>query len=111
MEAYNATFWSDFSYHGYGYNEDGTKFCEQIPMLVNSFGVWEKLGLPVLGMKIWDYSLPLLESVIVLVLCLWQFFYFSLKKIGLPVPKITSMMIVRPFLPLLFFCIKIVCFD
>ncbi|KAL9305407.1 Cation/H(+) antiporter 5 [Arabidopsis thaliana] len=91
--AYNATFWGDFSYHGYGFSEDGSKFCEQIPILVNSFGVWEKLDLPIRGMKIWDYSLPHLESVIVLVLCLWQFFYLSLKKIGLPVPKITSMMI------------------
>ncbi|ESQ36075.1 hypothetical protein EUTSA_v10006822mg [Eutrema salsugineum] len=94
MDTNNRTFWMEFSSRGYSISEDGTKFCEIEPPDVNSFGVWEKqlFGSRV-GLPIWDYNLPLLEAVIVLVLCLWHFFYFLLKKIRLPVPKITCMML------------------
>ncbi|CAN8295022.1 unnamed protein product [Cochlearia groenlandica] len=90
---YNITYWNEFSFRGYGMSEDGTKFCEQLPMIVSSRGVWEKIEKKKSGLSTLDYSLPLLEIVIVLVLCLWQFFYFLFKKIHLPVPKITSMML------------------
>ncbi|CAH2038599.1 unnamed protein product [Thlaspi arvense] len=93
MDTFNETFWTDLSTHGYSITEDGTKICEQEPAIVSSFGVWDKLLFGRLGISIWDYNLPLLEIVIVLVLCLWQFFYVLFKKIRLPVPKITSMMI------------------
>ncbi|VVA90464.1 unnamed protein product [Arabis nemorensis] len=93
MDNLNATLLTEFTWRGYGIRKNGTMYCEKQPVLVNSFGVWEKLSLDHTGMRIWEYDLPHLETVIVLVLCLWQFFYFLLKKIRLPVPKITSMML------------------
>lgn len=103
MDGYNVTFYDDLAWRGYSFSDDGTKFCEEQPTSVYSFGVWEKLSQYRQGMLIWDYTLPNLEVTIFLVLCLWQFFYFLLKKIYLPVPKITSMMLVRVFFLFLFF--------
>ncbi|CAH8384028.1 unnamed protein product [Eruca vesicaria subsp. sativa] len=94
MDSFNVTFWNAIASHGYSISDDGTQFCEQQPHLVSSFGVWEKYLRPSgLGMLVWDYDLPQLEAVIVIVLCLWNLFYFLLKKIRLPVPRITSMML------------------
>ncbi|CAN8305918.1 unnamed protein product [Cochlearia groenlandica] len=94
MDRYsNFTFMREITFRGYSFSDNGTKFCESQPVIASSFGVWEKLSVKKSGLRIWDYSLPLLEIVLVLVLCLWQIFYFLLKKIRLPVPKITSMML------------------
>ncbi|KAF8077144.1 hypothetical protein N665_1060s0022 [Sinapis alba] len=94
MDSFNLTFWNELTSRGYSITEDGTKFCEKQPVLVNSFGVWEKQPIPSQkGVMVLDYDLPQLEAVIVLVLCLWNIFYFLLKKIRLPVPRITSMML------------------
>ncbi|XP_019095083.1 PREDICTED: cation/H(+) antiporter 5-like [Camelina sativa] len=90
---YNASYWAEFSYRGYGISEDGTLFCEQLPHVVSSGGMWEMRLLHSKGLTFWEYSLPVTEAVIVSVLCLWQFFYFLLKKLRLPVPKFTSMML------------------
>ena len=113
MDGYNVTFFDDLAWRGYSFSGDGNKFCEEQPTPLNSYGVWEKLSLSLHGMLIWEYTLPQLEVTIVLVFCLWQFFYFLLKKIHLPVPKITSMMLVRVFFLLFFFVlvIKILRFD
>ncbi|XP_010462597.1 PREDICTED: cation/H(+) antiporter 5-like [Camelina sativa] len=90
---YNASYWAEFSYRGYGISEDGTLFCEQLPHVVSSGGMWEMRLLHSKGLTFWEYSLPVTEAVIVSVLCLWQLFYFLLKKLRLPVPKFTSMML------------------
>ncbi|EOA37645.1 hypothetical protein CARUB_v10012128mg [Capsella rubella] len=91
--SFNITYWEEFSYRGYGISENGALFCEQLPHIVSSGGVWEKQLIHRHGLSLWEYSLPLTEAVIVLVLCLWHFIYFLLKKIRLPVPKFTAMML------------------
>ncbi|XP_010523127.1 PREDICTED: cation/H(+) antiporter 5 [Tarenaya hassleriana] len=85
--------WNDLESRGYGMYYEKLLFCEQNPMIVNSHGVWERMTEQVSGLQVWQYSLPLLEIACVLVLVLWQLFHFSFKKLGLRIPKFTSMML------------------
>ncbi|XP_021910828.1 cation/H(+) antiporter 4-like [Carica papaya] len=56
--------------------------CVKLPPLVNSYGIWERLEDPVNGSKLWDYSFPVLESLLVIIFFFWQLIYFMFKRFG-----------------------------
>ncbi|XP_010521717.1 PREDICTED: cation/H(+) antiporter 8 [Tarenaya hassleriana] len=67
--------------------------CEDHPTKLYSSGVWEKMIYGPIGLPFWQYRLPNIELVIVIVFFLWQFFDILFKKLGLVIPKFTSMML------------------
>ncbi|KAF8049230.1 hypothetical protein N665_2269s0003 [Sinapis alba] len=83
---------NNLAWYGEASRYDGL-MCESHPAKLYSNGVWEKIILNVTGLQFWQYRLPCLEMVILLVFVLWQFFAIFFKKLGLPIPKFASMML------------------
>lgn len=71
--------------------------CEVHPGQSSSYGIWEKALFNKVHLHIWQYPLPNLELVILLVFVLWQVFDILFKKLGLLIPKFASMMLVSTF--------------
>lgn len=86
----------DMAWYGEAVRDDGF-ICEEHPAKLSSDGVWEKMIYNEHGLRVWQYRLPNLEMVIVLVFILWQFFNILFRKMGLKTPKFTSMMLVSFF--------------
>ncbi|CAA7017897.1 unnamed protein product [Microthlaspi erraticum] len=85
----------DLAWLGEGIKADGS-ICEEHPPKLSSEGVWEKFLLnerSTLLLSPWQYRLPNLECVIVIVFFLWQLLDILFKKFGISVPKFTSMML------------------
>ncbi|XP_010470132.1 PREDICTED: cation/H(+) antiporter 8-like [Camelina sativa] len=82
----------EMAWYGESKRGDGF-FCEEHPSKLTSDGIWERLILKTAGLNIWQYRLPNLEIVILLVFFFWQAFTILFKKLGLSVPKFSSMML------------------
>ncbi|KAL0740949.1 hypothetical protein Bca4012_082462 [Brassica carinata] len=82
----------DMAWYGEAVRGDGF-ICEEHPAKLSSDGVWEKMIYNEHGLRVWQYRLPNLELVILLVFILWQFFNILFRKMGLKIPKFTSMML------------------
>ncbi|XP_006293415.2 cation/H(+) antiporter 8 [Capsella rubella] len=82
----------DMAWYGEAKREDGS-MCEEHPPKLTSDGIWERLILKSVGLNIWQYRLPNLEIVILIVFFFWQAFNIMFKKLGLSVPKFSSMML------------------
>ncbi|KAF8049229.1 hypothetical protein N665_2269s0002 [Sinapis alba] len=82
----------DMAWYGEAVRGDGF-ICEEHPAKLSSDGVWEKIIYHGNGLRIWQYRLPNLELVILFVFVLWQFFNILFRKMGLKIPKFTSMML------------------
>ncbi|XP_010418828.1 PREDICTED: cation/H(+) antiporter 8-like [Camelina sativa] len=82
----------EMAWYGESKRGDGF-FCEEHPSKLTSDGIWERLILKTVGLNIWQYRLPNLEIVILLVFFFWQAFTILFKKLGLSVPKFSSMML------------------
>ena len=82
----------DMAWYGEAVRGDGF-MCEEHPAKLSSDGIWEKMVYNGHGLRIWQYRLPNLELVILLVFILWQFFNILFTKMGLKIPKFTSMML------------------
>lgn len=83
----------EMAWYGEAVRADGY-VCEEHPAKLSSDGVWEKLIYEGHGIRFWHYRLPNLELVILIVFILWQFFNILFRKMGLKIPKFTSMMLV-----------------
>ncbi|CAH2060320.1 unnamed protein product [Thlaspi arvense] len=70
------------AWYGESSSDDGIK-CEVHPAKVSSYGIWEKVLMNKVGLHFWQYRLPNLELVILLLFILWQFLHILLKKLGL----------------------------
>lgn len=92
---------NELAWYGEAKRYDGY-MCEMFPPKLYSNGIWEKVILNVTGLQIWQYRLPNIELVILLVFVLWQVFAILFKKLGLAIPKFASMMLVS-FLLFFFF--------
>lgn len=83
----------DLVWKGEAVRPDGF-ICEEHPPKLTSEGIWERFLAAKRGNHIWEYRLPNLEINILIVFVLWQTFNILFKKMGLAVPKFTSMMLV-----------------
>ncbi|ESQ51292.1 hypothetical protein EUTSA_v10016238mg [Eutrema salsugineum] len=83
---------NDLVWYGEAIRGDGF-ICEEHPAKLSSDGIWEKTVFDKRGYSFWQYRLPNLELVILLVFFLWQVFYILFKKLGLSIPNFTSMML------------------
>ncbi|KFK32329.1 hypothetical protein AALP_AA6G227900 [Arabis alpina] len=72
--------------------------CEEHPPKMSSDGIWERILLTKDGLPIWHYRIPNLELVILIVFILWQASNILFKKLGVSIPKFTSMMLAGLFL-------------
>lgn len=100
MDAENATWRKELMWDDDGKRaEMGTKmFCDVSPhIMLNSHGVSEKMDSGYKGMEFWEYPLPQLEIIILSIFLLWRLFDMLFKKLGVPIPKFTSMMLVRNY--------------
>lgn len=101
MDAENATWRKELMWDDDGKRaaEMGTKmFCDVSPhIMLNSHGVSEKMDSGSKGMEFWEYPLPQLEIIILSIFLLWRLFDMLFKKLGFPIPKFTSMMLVRNY--------------
>ncbi|KAF3494497.1 hypothetical protein DY000_02058056 [Brassica cretica] len=69
--------------------------CDVSPhIMLNSRGAWEKLASGSEGLPFWEYPLPKLEIIILSTFISWRFFDILFKKLGVPIPRFTSMMLV-----------------
>ncbi|CAL9234630.1 unnamed protein product [Arabidopsis halleri] len=82
----------EMAWYGETLRDDGL-ICEEHPPKLSSDGIWEKLIVKTVGRYFWEYRLPKLEIVILLVFFLWQAFNILFKKLRLSVPKFSSMML------------------
>ncbi|KAJ0260141.1 Cation/H(+) antiporter 8 [Hirschfeldia incana] len=82
----------EMAWYGEAVRGDGF-ICEEHPAKLSSDGLWEKMTFNERGLRFWQYRLPNLELVILLVFILWQFFNILFMKMGLKIPKFTSMML------------------
>ncbi|CAH8361236.1 unnamed protein product [Eruca vesicaria subsp. sativa] len=82
----------EMAWYGEAIRSDGF-ICEEHPAKLSSDGIWEKIIFHREGLRIWQYRLPNLELVILFVFFLWQFFNLLFRKMGLKMPKFTSMML------------------
>ncbi|CAN8305922.1 unnamed protein product [Cochlearia groenlandica] len=74
-------------------------FCDVSPhIMLNSNGAWETMDSESRKMAFWEYPLPKLEIILLSTFLLWRFFDIIFKKLGVPIPKFTSMMLVRAVL-------------
>ncbi|XP_013614524.1 cation/H(+) antiporter 6B [Brassica napus] len=100
MDAQEAT-WHREMWNGQVKRTDmGTKmFCEISPhIMLNSHGAWEKLDSGPTAMSFWEYPLPRIEIAILSTFLSWRFFDVLFKKLGVPIPRFTSMMLVGALL-------------
>ncbi|XP_010488504.2 PREDICTED: LOW QUALITY PROTEIN: cation/H(+) antiporter 6B-like [Camelina sativa] len=73
----------------------GKMVCDVSPhIMLNSDGVTEKMASGSTGMEFWEYPLPQLEIIILSTFVFWRFFDILFKKLRVPIPKFTSMMLV-----------------
>ena len=96
MDAQEAT-WHREMWNGQVKRTDmGTNmFCEVSPhIMLNSHGAWEKLASGPTAMSFWEYPLPKIEIAILSTFLSWRFFDILFKKLGVPIPRFTSMMLV-----------------
>lgn len=84
----------DMAWYGEAVRKSDGYICEEHPAKLSSDGVWEKIIYKGEGLRVWQYRLPNLEIVILFVFFLWQFFNILFRKMGLKIPKFTSMMLV-----------------
>ncbi|VVA90461.1 unnamed protein product [Arabis nemorensis] len=69
--------------------------CDVSPhIMLNSHGAWEKMAFGSEGLAFWEYPLPKLEIIILFTFLSWRLFDALFKKLGVPIPKFTSMMLV-----------------
>lgn len=100
MDAENSTWRKEVMWDDPGKRADmGKKMvCEVSPhIMLNSYGAFEKLAPGSKGMAIWEYPLPQLEIIILTTFLFWRFFDILFKKLGVPIPKFTSMMLVSNY--------------
>lgn len=100
MDAENATWRQEIMWDDNGKRaEMGTKmFCDVSPhIMLNSHGVSEIMASGSTGMEFWEYPLPQLEIIILSTFLFWRFFDILFKKLGVPIPKFTSMMLVSNY--------------
>ncbi|XP_024003935.1 cation/H(+) antiporter 8 [Eutrema salsugineum] len=83
----------DLTWYGEAIRGTDGFMCEEHPVKLSSDGIWEKIILKKIGYNVWQYRLPNLELVILLVFFFWQVFNVLFKKLGLSIPKFTSMML------------------
>ncbi|KAG2286068.1 hypothetical protein Bca52824_045672 [Brassica carinata] len=83
----------DMAWYGEAVRKSDGYICEEHPAKLSSDGVWEKIIYKGEGLRVWQYRLPNLEIVILFVFFLWQFFNILFRKMGLKIPKFTSMML------------------
>ncbi|KAJ0260100.1 hypothetical protein HA466_0063520 [Hirschfeldia incana] len=83
---------NNLAWYGKAVRNDGF-ICEVHPGELSSYGIWEKFPFNKARLHIWQYPLPNLELVILLVFVLWQVFDIFFKKLGLLIPKFASMML------------------
>lgn len=98
----------EMAWYGETVRDDGL-ICEEHPPKLSSDGIWEKLIVKTVGLYFWQYRLPKLEIVILLVFFLWQAFNILFKKLRLSVPKFSSMMLVSSSSSSFSFSSKLVC--
>ena len=89
----------DMAWYGEAVRKSDGYICEEHPAKLSSDGVWEKIIYKGEGLRVWQYRLPNLEIVILFVFFLWQFFNILFRKMGLKIPKFTSMMLVSSTSP------------
>lgn len=100
MNAENATWPKEITWDDHVKREDMGKkiFCDVSPhAMLNSHGAWEKMASGAEGMAFWEYPLPKLEIIILFTFLLWRLFDALFKKLGVPIPKFTSMMLVSNY--------------
>lgn len=72
--------------------------CDVSPhVMLNSHGAWEKMSSGSEGLSFWEYPLPKLEITILSTFIFWRFFDILFKKLGVPIPRFTSMMLVSNY--------------
>lgn len=101
MEAVNSTWRQELMW----WYDDGKRaemgknmFCDVSPhIMLNSHGVSEKMVSGSKGLEFWEYPLPQLEIILLSTFIFWRFFDILFKKLHVPVPKFTSMMLVSNY--------------